>query len=177
MAIREHDEGNGHEIRTWRAVTDGVPGPAPSIPPVLAPRGDRWATLAPLGAARFVLTDRGPGRAFAWVGGPTWSDDGSQIGYLARRGSQSVVVHGDGLTALDGAVEGALVPGEGDRWACVAACPAARRFYVVIAGIPRVPFDMDELTAEVARRPHGELLAGAEGAIFRRWVSAELKRR
>ncbi|MEP7120092.1 MAG: hypothetical protein ABJE95_04240 [Byssovorax sp.] len=162
-----------------RVVEDGVEGPPLDAiePPVFAPRGDRWAALATLGAARFVLTDRGPGRPFAWIGGPTWSDDGAQIGYLARRGSQSVVVHGADLTALDGAVEGSLVLGEKGRWACVAAYPAARRFYVVIDGIPRVPFDMDELTAEVARRPYGELLGGAEGAIFRRWVSAELKKR
>ena len=46
-----------------------------------------------------------------------------------------------------------------------------------VASLGCVPFDMDELTAEVARRPYGELLAGAEGAIFRRWVSAELKMR
>ena len=114
---------------------------------------------------------------YAWVGAPAWSEDGTQIGYLARRGSQGIVVHGKGLTALDGAVEGSLILGERGRWACVAAYPSARRFYVVIDGVPRVPFDMDELTAEVARRPYGELLAGAEGAIFRRWVSAELKMR
>jgi hypothetical protein len=161
-----------------RVVQDGVEGAALDAldPPVFAPRGARWAAVAGLGAARFVVTDRGPGRAFSWVGGPVWSDDGSQIGYLARRGGQSLVVHGPGLTALDGAVEGSLVLGDDGRWACVAAYPAARRFYVVIDGIPRVPFDMDELTAEVARRPYGELLGGAEGAIFRRWVSAELKK-
>jgi hypothetical protein len=161
-----------------RVVVDGAPGPPLDAldPPVFAPKGDRWAVIAALGPARFVVTDRGPERAYSWVGVPTWSDDGSQIGYLARRDRQSLVVHGPGLTALDGAVEGSLVLGEGGRWACVAAYPAARRFYVVIDGIPRVPFDMDELTAEVARRPYGELLGGAEGAIFRRWVSAELKK-
>jgi hypothetical protein len=158
---------------------DGAEGPPLDAvdPPVFAAKGDRWGVVATLGAARFVITDRGPERAYAWVGSPTWSDDGAQIGYLARRGSQGIVVHGPGVTALDGAVEGSLVLGEGGRWACVAAYPAARRFYVVIDGVPRVPFDMDELTAEVARRPTGELLAGAEGAIFRRWVSAELKKR
>jgi hypothetical protein len=162
-----------------RVVIDGVEGlPFDSLdPPVLAPKGDRWAAIATLGGARLVLTDRGPGHAYAWVGSPVWSDDGSETGYLARRGSQSLIVHGPGITALDGAVEGSLVLGDRGRWACVAAYPAARRFYVVLDGIPRVPFDMDELTAEVARRPYGELLAGAEGAIFRRWVSAELKRR
>ncbi len=162
-----------------RVVRDGVEGsPLDGIdPPVFAPRGDRWAAVAALGSGRQMLTDRGPGRAYAWVGAPAWSEDGAQIGYLARRGSQGVVVHGDGLTALDGAVEGTLVLGEHGRWACVAAYPAARRFYVVIDGIPRLPFDLDELTAEVARRPHGELLAGAESGIFRRWVSAELRMR
>jgi hypothetical protein len=162
-----------------RVVEDGVPGPPLDAldPPVFAPRGDGWAAVAALGPARFVVTNHGPGRAYAWVGSPTWSEDGSQTGYLARRGSQSIVVHGAALTALDGAVEGSLVLGEGGRWACVAAYPSARRFYVVIDGIPRLPFDMDELTAEVARRPQGALLAGAEGAIFRRWVSAELKKR
>lgn len=162
-----------------RLVHDGVEGPPLDAlePPVFAPRGDRWAAIATLGSARRMITDRGPGHGYAWVGAPAWSEDGTQIGYLARRGSQGIVVHGGGLTALDGAVEGSLVLGERGRWACVAAYPSARRFYVVIDGVPRVPFDMDELTAEVARRPYGELLAGAEGAIFRRWVSAELKMR
>jgi hypothetical protein len=69
------------------------------------------------------------------------------------------------------------VLGERGRWACVAAYPAARRFYVIIDGIPRIPFDMEELTAEVARRPFGELLSGGESAIFQRWVRAELQKR
>jgi hypothetical protein len=162
-----------------RVVVDGVEGPALDAldPPVFAPRGDRWAAVAALHGARFLLTDRGPGHPYTWVGSPTWSADGSQTGYLARRGSQSVVVHGEGVTALDAAVEGSLVLGERGSWACVAAYPAVRRFYIVINGIPRVPFDMEELTAEIARRTVGELLSGGESAIFQQWVRAELQKK
>jgi hypothetical protein len=169
----------GRRSGSPRLVIDGVEGPPLDAvdPPVLAPKGDRWAAVATRDRARFVLTDRGPGREYAWVGDPVWSDDGLQTGYLARRGRQAIVVHGPGVTALDGAVEGSLVLGEGGHWACVASYPAAKRFYVIIDGVPRVPFDMDELTAEVARRPPGDLLAGGPATIFRRWVSAELKKR
>ncbi len=73
-----------------RVVVDGAEGPPLDAvdPPVFAPRGDRWAAVATLQGARFLLTDRGPGHTYTWVGSPTWSADGSTIGYLARRGAR-----------------------------------------------------------------------------------------
>jgi WD40 repeat protein len=161
-----------------RVVFDGVAGPPfDSIArPVFAPAGERWAYVARRGALSLVVDNGREGRAYDWVGSLVYSPDGRRLGYLARRGGQGLVVHEPARTALDGAVEGSLVfSRDSGHWACLVTPSGAFGLYVAIDGVPRIRFDLEELTAAVARLPYSERLLSDHTDLVRRWVAAELE--
>jgi hypothetical protein len=110
------------------------------------------------------------------VGSLVYSPDGLRLGYLARRGGQGMVVHEPARTALDGAVEGSLVfSRDSGHWACLVTPPGAFGLYIAIDGVPRIRFDLEELTAAVARLPYSERVLSDHTDLVRRWVAGELE--
>lgn len=161
-----------------RVVFDGVPGPWYDAVEGLtfAPQGERWAYVARRGARSLVVEEGREGREEDGIGALVYRPDGQGLGYLARRGEQGLVVHAPARSALDGAVEGSLVfSRDSQHWACLVHPRGVGSLYIAIDGVPRIPFDVEELTAAVARAPLRERLAAVPSGLIPRWISAELE--
>ena len=61
------------------------------------------------------------------------------------------------------------------RWACLEKPKGKGVLYIVIDGVPRVPIDLEELSAAIARLPPGQRLLVDHTDLMRRWIAAELE--
>lgn len=163
----------------WHLFVDGVPGKAYDRiePPRLAVRGPHWGTIARRDDRFFVVIDGRESIPYRAASDLVLSADGRRYAYLARRGRHDVVAWGTERIAVPAAVRGTLVlDRSGQHWACLVALRSARKLYVTVDGRPRRPFDLEELTAELARRRRtGGNLDHHAASLLRRWVAAELE--
>ena len=108
----------------------------------------------------------------------TFSADGSTHAYLARRGPHDGVLWNGQRAAVPAPVQGTLVlHPSGKHWACLTAIRGTGGLHLVVDGLPSKRFDMDELTAELARSRADPLTwRNTATAWIRRWVEVELTR-
>lgn len=162
---------------SWSVIeNDRALGWYPAIgDPVFA--GDVTLFTAKSDLGWFVVRDRLSGNVYAAVGEPVASGDGAHSAYLARMGSQLLVVRDGEEIPVGLALEGTLAwSRDGKRLGCVVGDADARKLSFWIDGALR-PFDQEELAAALMK-PSADtrLEAQVDADLLRRWVSAELER-
>ncbi|MBW2453265.1 MAG: hypothetical protein JRI68_02090 [Deltaproteobacteria bacterium] len=163
-----------------RMVVDGQPtDPYDELSrPVFSAAADRWGFVAQRAGRTVVVIDGRPSVPYTMASDLTFTADGSGHAYLARRGPHDGVVWNGQRSAVPAPVQGTLVlHPSGEHWACLAAIRGTGGLHLVVDGLPGKRFDMDELTAELARTRAAPLhWRSTATAWIRRWVAVELAR-
>lgn len=167
----------GRRAEMAHAVLNGVSGPPfrRIDAPVFGGNGERFGYVGRRKKRSIVVIDGRESIPYEWAGDLVFSPDGKRHAYLAHRNGQPMVAHDDRRSAFDFVIEGSLVFGAGgDHWACIIGIASARRLYIAVDGTPRVPVDLEELTAALMKPVPTARGGAVTSTMLRTWVSAEL---
>lgn len=143
---------------------------------VFSSDGAHYAYIAYDAEGGRIVVDGIPGRKYDAVSDLVFSSGDGGTAYLARRGGASLVVVNGDTTSFDVVVKGSLVV-DADRrhWAVLAGSLKEKKLGIYIDGANmRRPFDWEELTALLMRRPFRPMDLQENREILRGWIRAEI---
>lgn len=170
---------------SWFAVVgDRELGPYDAVEPTeFAARGRTWGFIAHDAAgSAVVIGDLDSGQyaeqRVGWAGNLRFDPLGARRGYLATEGGRKSVVVDGATFDFELVVDGSLLfSRDGAHWACLAAVDRSGRFWLIIDGRKRAPFDLVEVMYMMAGDPYDAMLDPATDGRIQSIVAAELERR